>query len=312
MRHRRKIARLILGILVLGLAGCEMKPGQDAGPESPGPFELAGFVSNPALDEISGIEAAGQGRFYVHNDEGKALLHVIDNQGLYLAAVELEGAKNRDWEDLTLIPRADERWLVGADIGDNQARYKSIRLYFAIEPRADANGRYPQTLKVAHELKVRYPDGSRDCEALAYDASSEQILFMTKRDKPPRLYGLDVETALSQSSAVLSFLGEVPTFSPPSAAEMLLGGKKAQWLSQPTGMDISADGTLAAVLTYRSLYLYTRETGETWADAFQKSPREIPGPPGIYDEAVTIDETENSVFVTTEKIPAPLYRLRLP
>jgi len=312
MRHRRKNAPFALGLLLLCLAGCDTGTDQPGGPASFGSFELTGFVSNPVLDEISGIEAAGKDRFFVHNDEGKALLYVIDSIGLYQSTIELEGAKNRDWEDLTIVDRADRRWIVAADIGDNDARFNSVRLYFAAEPQVNADGEYPKKLEVSHELKVRYPDGPRDCEALAYDAGSDQILFLTKRDKPPRLYALDAVTALNQPSAELEFLAEVPTISPPSAAEMLRGGKKALWLSQPTGMDISADGALAAVLTYRSLNLYTREATETWAEAFQRAPREILGPPGIYDEAVSFDANEDAVYVTTEKIPTPLYRLKLP
>jgi hypothetical protein len=312
MKHRRKYALVCFASLVLHLAACglESEPDEDAG--SSGPFELAGFVNNPALDEISGIETARNGDFYVHNDEGKPLLYVIDNRGTFRTAIELEGARNRDWEDLTIAALPERRWLVAGDIGDNDAVRKSVRLYFAVEPSADADGGYPDRLEVSHEVSIRYPDGPRDCEALAYDPGSGLLLFMTKRDRIPRLYGVPLDEALGRESAELEFLAEVPTLSPPTAAEILRGGKKAFWLSQPTGMDISADGSTAAIITYRSLYLYTREAGESWADAFQRKPREYPGPPGVYEEAVTIDGTSGAVYITTERIPTPLYRLRTP
>jgi len=312
MRHQRNYIPIALGLVLLGLAGCHAETDQNENSDPTGAFELAGFVSNPVLDEISGIETTDNGQFYVHNDEGNSLLHIIDDNGIYQSAIKLEGAKNRDWEDLTSIHRENQRLLVVGDIGDNQARYKSLRLYFVDEPSADTDGDFPKKLEVMHQLKVRYPDGPRDCEALAYDASSKQLLFLTKRDKIPRLYGLSIDQALNQKTAELEFLAEVPTFSPPTAKEKLLAGKKALWLSQPTGMDISEDGSLAAVITYRSLYLYSREDGETWAEAFQKPPREFLGPPGVYDEAVTIDETTHRVYVTTEKVPTPLYHLPLP
>ena len=66
------------------------------------------------------------------------------------------------------------------------------------------------------------------------------------------------------------------------------------------------------MLTYRSLYLYTREEAETWAEAFRREPQEFVGPPGTHDEAVAFSPDGRSVYVTTERRPAPIYRLDLP
>jgi hypothetical protein len=74
-------------------------------------------------------------------------------------------------------------------------------------------------------------------------------------------------------------------------------------------MDISDDGRTAAVITYRSLYFFERNQDETWAEAFQREPVEYPGPPGLHDEAVAFSHDQQSIYVTTERRPAPLYRL---
>jgi len=304
-----------IGLFLPILTHCHSGDGEPAITESTyesGPFEVIGFVDNSILDEISGMETAADGSFFVHNDEGDPVVHVVDPTGRYRAEIRLDDAKNRDWEDITIIPGEEHRWVVGGDIGDNQARYKTIRLYFFHEPLPDEDGTFPDEVNVLHRTKLRYPDGPRDCESMAYDPASDQILFMTKRDKPPRLYGIPLETALNEKSAELQFLGEVPTFTPPTTEEKLRGGKKAKWLSQPTGMDISEDGLLAAVITYRSLYLFSREPEESWIEAFNRKPREFPGPPGIYEEAVTIDDDTVNVHVTTEKIPTPIHRLPIP
>jgi hypothetical protein len=76
-------------------------------------------------------------------------------------------------------------------------------------------------------------------------------------------------------------------------------------------MDISADGRLAAVITYRSLYLFERAENETWVEALQKAPVEFIGPPRLHDEAVTFGHDQRSVYVSTEQRPTPLYRLNL-
>jgi len=94
--------------------------------------------------------------------------------------------------------------------------------------------------------------------------------------------------------------------------DLLKDPGRGLWVSQPTGMASSPDGRLAAVLTYRSLYLFHREGTESWEEAFQRQPLEYVGPPGSHDEAVSFSLDGSAVYVTTERRPAPLYRLDLP
>ncbi len=304
--------RIFKILILLILSGCEAGAQSPASTTTAPEFEQIALIKSRALDEISGIVMGMDGDFFVHNDEGKATVHVIDLKGRHVAAIRIRDAKNRDWEDMTSIPGDSGRLLVVGDTGDNKARHKSIRLYFIAEPRRNEQGKYPQEVERIHKLKVRYPDGARDTEAMAYDPSSNMLLFLSKRDSIPRLYGLALEDVLISKESELEFLGEVPTFRAPTAADLLRGGKRAKWGSQPTGMDISSDGKQAAVITYLSLYLWSREDDETWAEAFQKIPREFVGPPGLHEEAVTFGANPNEVFVTTERLPAPLYRLVLP
>ena len=76
-------------------------------------------------------------------------------------------------------------------------------------------------------------------------------------------------------------------------------------------MAISRDGRLASVLTYRSLYLYERKEHESWLEAFQREPAEFKGPPGLHDEAVAFTLDQKSIYIATERRPAPLHRLEL-
>ena len=83
-------------------------------------------------------------------------------------------------------------------------------------------------------------------------------------------------------------------------------------MSQPTGLDISTDGHLAAVISYRSLYLFERNENESWHAAFRRKPLEFEGPPSNKEEAVSFaGESAQFIMITTEGIPAPLYRFRL-
>jgi len=295
------------------LAACG--PGGDAPdePRSRVDFELVATVGSPELREISGLETIGGPLFLVHNDEGQPDLFVLDASGSIHARFRLAGANNRDWEDIGWVDHPEGHVLAIGDIGDNMARRASVRLYFVeLAESLAPSGAAPVIIEPRHVLDLRYPDGPRDSEALAYDPSSGMILLLSKRDKPPRLYGVDAGRALAAPELELEFLGVAPNFRPPTREDIRNFGKDAAWVSQPTGMDINADGTLAAVITYRSLYLFSRDPQQTWAEAFQDMPREFLGPASRDEEAIAFSDTMDAVFITTEGHPAPIYRAELP
>jgi hypothetical protein len=302
-------------LAVLLLSGCDGRtddPGDaDAGPVS---IERTGFLKKDSLIEASGMQASWShdGDFFVHNDEGRPRLYVIDETGSNLGSVYIVPAKNKDWEDITSIPVAGGgRWLVAGDIGDNMARRKFIKLYFAEEPRpGKKKKRYNGDIDLQHWIHLTYPDGPRDCESMAYDPVGEQILFLSKRDKPPRLYAIDLETALTEHNAELTFLGEIALLRPPVPADRATFGGRTDFISQPTALDISPDGSEALVLTYRSMYRFKRQADEDWLTALRRKPLEVIGPPAPQNEAVTYSTNGEFVYITTEKIPAPVFRVR--
>ena len=296
------------------IAGCQ--PGADspvaeAGAKSAPPapeFQLAGKLESKRLDEASGVMTTPDGTLFLHNDEGTRL-YFAGADGRNLGFADVKGTQNRDWEDLTRVPGDAGPLLVIGDIGDNHNRRKHVSLYFVPEP---APGEHPDKLRATHRVRVQYPDGPRDAESMAYDPVSHMILLLSKRDQPPRLYGVPLDLALWQSEVEAEFLAEVPGFRPPTRSDILRSFGRGQWVSQPTGMDISPDGRLAAVITYRSLYVFRREGDESWPDAMQRPPQEFVGPPGLHDEAVGFSADGRSLFVFSERRPSPFYRLDLP
>jgi len=309
-----KFPSLTTIFLLFALSGCDIQTENlTTDPANPPvTIEKTGWLDADELNEASGLQASRSypGDFFIHNDEGKSVLYVIDETGNDLGRVAIEPAKNKDWEDITSVPVDDERWLVAGDIGDNQLRRNFITVYFAKEPMPDEKGRYGGLLDLEHRLDLTYPDGPRNCEAMSYDPVGKQILLLSKYDKPPRLYAVGLETALNESKVELNFLGTIAAVRPPTIADRAKWGGRTDWISQPTGLDISADGSEAVVITYRSLYRYHRQIDESWLEAMQRKPTEVVGPPAPQNESVAYSIDGKSIFISSEKQPAPVFRVR--
>lgn len=308
-----KSTRHISLIALLLLSACDSRT-ENQSTETvslPVSLEQTGWLASNKLNEASGLQASYSrpGDFFVHNDEGKPVIYAVDETGADLGLVTIVPAKNKDWEDITSVPVDGGRWIVAGDIGDNWAKRKSIKLYFAEEPEPGKDDRYAGRLELKHRLDLTYPDGPRDCESMSYDPVGQQILLLSKRDKPPRLYAIDLETALTQQFAELEFLGTTSALRPPTPRDQFHWGGRTDWISQPTGFDISADGKQAVVITYRSLYRYRRQENEDWLTAMQRKPDEVVGPPAVQNEAIAYSVDGKTIYVTTEKRPAPMHRI---
>ncbi len=274
-------------------------------------MEQTGWLAAQNLMEASGLQASFSqpGHFFVHNDDGRPELFVINEKGANLGVVSIVPARNTDWEDITSVPVDDGHWIVIGDIGDNLSIRSYIMLYFIEEPRPDENGRYGGDQVVRHRLDLEFPDGARDCESLAYDPVNRQLLLLSKRDKPAHLYTVDLDIALSQGQAELEFAGTIYALRPPTASDQRIWRGKTDWISQPTGLDISPDGSEAVIISYRSVYRYLRRDNEDWVVSMSRKPTELVGPRAVQNEAIAFSADGQSIFVTTEKLPAPIFRI---
>lgn len=74
---------------------------------------------------------------YSHNDSGgEASVFAIDTQGKLLAEIVIEGASNRDWEDIAtaIDPEDGKAYIYIGEIGDNGARHPSVKIYRVPNP----------------------------------------------------------------------------------------------------------------------------------------------------------------------------------
>jgi hypothetical protein len=166
-------------------------------------------------------------------------------------------------------------------------------------------------LKPAWSIAFRWPDGARDCEAVAVDAARGQILLVSKKRQPPELFALPLRPR-SNGLQVARKLGALAGVPVSSAEDRRTQPERARIRNQVTAADVAPDGRTLAVLTYHDVLLYPRRKNETWAQALGRPPdvHELPWLP--QPEALGWSADGRGLFATGEFAPAPLLFLNPP
>ncbi|GAB3358020.1 SdiA-regulated/phytase-like domain-containing protein [Lysobacter tyrosinilyticus] len=293
----------LLACALLCAAGCS----RDAAPAtSSGSGSLAGVLLDSQLAEISGLAASRRHRnvLWLHDDGGNPpRLFAVNPDGDRLATVRIEGVTKTDWEDMAAFRLGGRDYLLIADTGDNGGLRRTLQLHAIEEPAQLENAR----LRPAWSIAFRWPDGARDCEAVAVDERAGQILLFSKKRQPPEVFSLPLRAQSGvQTAQLIGTLAGVPQ---PTARELRANAKQARIMNQVTAADIAPDGRTLAVMTYRNLLLYPRRNGESWAQAVARAPRVIELPWIPQAEALGWTADGKALYATGEFIPAPLYRI---
>lgn len=273
---------------------------------TPPPFvrEKPGAVlESPALGEASGLAASqtNPDLLWLVNDSGSPPeLHLAGTDGTDRGKVTVRDAKNLDWEDLSSFVLEGKPYLLIADSGDNNGKRNECTLYVVAEPKLPAKGEVPP----AWTIRFRYEDGPRDCEAVAVDALAGKILLISKRTTPPLVYELPLKPA-GKEIVVAKKIGEI---SHPFPRGLPLNPYSAQ----PTGFDISADGSIAVVVTYFSTFVFAKTSGETWKEAFAKPPAALEPHRLRQAESVAFSRDGSMIYAVSEGGKSPVARFRKP
>lgn len=307
---------------VLAMAGLGANAGRAADPpvpaQAPANVRLAALITDPLLSEISGIAESRRrsGVLWVENDSGNpADIYAIDETGHRLATVHVDGTRNIDWEDLAAFELDGKPYLLVGDIGDNGGRQHDIELYVVAEPdlaRATPEQPLDLTVKPAWTIEARWPDGARDCESVAVDVQRREVLLMSKRRVPPELFRLRLDppkrAEITRTAEQIGFAYSLPQSAPD---EQKAAKGIARIRHQVTAIDLSPDGRRLAVLTYAGAYLYDRGAATDWAEALRRAPRVIVLPPIPQAEALSFSRDGRSLWISSEKLPAPLLQVDL-
>ena len=266
-----------------------------------------GKVQNDSLRELSGIAASHRnpGVLYVHNDSGDApQIYAINEKAQLLGACRIQGATERDWEDIAVGPGPDpdRSYVFVGDIGDNGARYLEVVVYRVPEPKIDPVTPFNQmTIGPAEALRLVYPDKPRDAETLLVDPLSGDIYIISKRELAPRVF----RAAYPQSTTQQTKLEQV--------AVLPLG-------LFPTGGDVSPDGRRVIVRGMFNAAIWERPVGEGAAhskprvgdrvplwQAFSSQAKAIPVAAEPQGEAICFDYKGSGYFTISEGQYPTLY-----
>ena len=221
------------------------------------------------------------------------MLYAIDAKGSLTGSVILDGVNAIDWEDMASYTDGASKRLVIADIGDNQSRRKYVTIYIIDEPDPL---QHSQTATY-REIRVRYPDGPQDCEAIGIDFEHRQILMVGKSLLPlAPVYSLPLPSQL---------YGGETTVDP-----VLLTRVGAIAAALISAMDIDPRSGDLFLVNYFQCFHFNVNKGEPFGEWIKRVPdvNELPKLKQI--EAVAVDAS-GDVWVTSEGSPAKLARVEI-
>ncbi len=254
-------------------------------------FEPTGEFQSDRLNESSGVATSlsQPGIFWTHNDSGdRARIYATNLAGTVLGRFRVRGADARDWEDIAIGPclgdENDSHCLYIADTGDNSGSRRRGTIYIVPEPVVPAAAVDGEIrTERAHELRVRYPDGPRDIEALAVTPEGD-VLLVTKGTRGPIMLYQVPSNKTDKESARATLVDTLPIRPARRFGNLV------------TAAAVSPSGRLLVVRTYTELHFFSLEDDGRWLRKGQPCWIGLRQPQG---EAVDFVD-EASVVLTSE------------
>lgn len=283
----------------------------DAGPRACGVCAAWGSnargetLTDDALREVSGLAESRRRRgwYWVHNDSGdSARVFAVDGDGRTRLELSLEGARAVDWEDLAVGPcdagGARTCVFVG-DIGDNSRRRDDCAVLRFDESVLDAVGDNPEVRAMQtvrpETMRVRYPDGPRDAEALVVDPATGRFAIVTKEPEGA-VAGVFAQPEAAGTDGVWALV-RVGALTVPSPGSTLV-----------TAADWHPCASRLLVRTYDRVLEYAGPAGASLAAMIAATPTVLPAARETQGEAVAWS-VDGQSFVTLSEGRAQSFRV---
>lgn len=309
------VMALVFAILLA--AGCDQSKatsgGNDSGRAPSGsqkdakgfkPPVLLANLEDKAINESSGIAAsrANKDYFWTHNDSGDGpFIYAFNREGKHSGVYQVAGATARDWEDIAVGPgpEANRSYIYVGDIGDNGRRRSEIIVYRLPEPRITSESAQfaksrPDRSVTAETIRLAYPDGQYDAEALMIHPQTGDLYIITKEIiGSPKVYKA---RAPLQTKGVTQLV---------RAGEVEMPGWMGGFV---TGADIALDGRAVALCNYANAYEIRLPDGQPGGfDAIWKQPlTEIALGTRKQGESICYRLDGRALLATSEGRPCPL------
>jgi hypothetical protein len=273
--------RKLLPVILLLLA-CNKKKTYPLQPAPEGFRKVPeSYLVFPAIKEASGIadSKVNEDHLWVEQDSGNpARLYMLKHNGILTDSVSIEGATNRDWEDIAVAKGPDDAlsYVYIADIGDNNRTYSSYMIYRLPEPNFTAN-----SVSEFDKIEFTYPDGSHDAEAFLVDDSTKDIYIFLKTAGGTPVYKL----RYPQNTGAMNQAELVTTVDIPGIVSATL----------------SSTGAEMIIKTYGNLYYYKRTPKEGVETTLTKIPESLAYSIEPQGEAVCFANNNSGFFTLSEE-----------
>lgn len=254
--------------------------------------ETVGRIESDELTEISGlaVSPSDPNRLWVHNDSGDtARFFAVDPTGQTLGVWSLAQTHAFDWEDIAAGPgpEDDRPYLYIGDIGDNKEIRPNITVYRIPLPMPGSNPEISQF----DTLLLQYPDGPHDAEALLVDPATKDILIISKKKKPCKVYISRYPQQAGQFNR-LEEIGSVP-------------------IAKVNGGDISPDGRRLLLRNGKEAFLWTKQNDEDWKAAFSRKPQTLPLAKEPNGESIAFGPDSRTFYTVSEEKNPLLYHYKI-
>ena len=249
--------------------------------------ESVAIFDDSSLDEASGMAHSERnpGYLWTQTDSGNSNeIFLVSRDGKIAAQFTIEGATNRDWEDIAVGPGpvAGQSYIYLADIGDNRLHYPKKIIYRFPEPLLQGTARpYSGHVIGADRLVFQLPDGPKNAEAILIDPKSRDLFILSKEEQC-----VVYRAAYPQSVSKTTIMERV--------------------LAIPfrivTSADLSADGRELLVRTYTHAFYYSRREGESVIDALKRTPLLEPLAQEPQGEAICWAADKSGYYTVSEEV----------
>ncbi|MDZ4287579.1 MAG: hypothetical protein U0984_06455 [Prosthecobacter sp.] len=288
------------------LLGTAKLAGQDTLKEE---GERVAVLEDKRINESSGIALGlrDPSIFWTLNDSGgEPCIFAVDRQGKTRAKVRIRDAANFDWEDLATGRDAQGNPCVFVgDIGDNFQLRPTVQIYQLDEPvlpPAAEAGKEIESTK-PQIWRFSYPDGPRNAESLLVHPITGRLYTISKSEEGHSALYAFPQPLMKDKAMVLE---KVIALEFPATVRV---GKRPKDACQVTAACFAPDGRRLIIATYSYLHEWQIDDGEPLATALTRPATVIKPVLLAQLEAICYDADRRSLWLTSERLPTPLYRI---